>query len=145
MTSTRQRPAGVAALAVLFAFGTLASAFALVTLAWPGTVLDAIWRINPDGHAALSDLGRAGGWLMGVVCASCAAAAYGTWNGRRWGYLLAILLLVGNLCGAVADAIVASRPQALIGVPIVVGIMVYLRLSTARAYFQRGSRLRSSG
>lgn len=145
MTSTRERPAGVAALAVLFAFGSLASAFALVTLAWPGTALDAIWRINPHGHAALSDLGRAGGWLMGVVCASCAAAAHGAWNGRRWGYLLAILLLVANLCGAVADAIFSSRFEALVGVPIVVGIIVYLRLSTTRAYFQQGSRLRANG
>jgi hypothetical protein len=137
--TTDQRPAGVAGLAALFAFGTLASAFALVTIVWRGTPLDEIWRINPEGHAALSDLGRAGGGLMGAVCALCAAAAVGTWSGQRGGYLLAIVLLVANLCGAVAEAIPGGRPEALVGVPIVGGILAYLRLSTTRAYFQQDS------
>lgn len=101
--------------------------------------LDAIWRINPAGHAGLSDLGRDGGWLTGLVCACCAAAAFGTWTGRRWGYLLASVLLVANLCGALAEATFAGRPQALIGVPIVVGILAYPRPSATRAYFQAGS------
>jgi hypothetical protein len=110
----------------------------------PGTALDEVWRINPEGHAALSGLGRAGGWLKGAVCAGCAAAAYGTWSGKRWGYLHAIVLLVANLCGAVADAAFGGRAEALIGVPIVDGILGYLRFSATRAYFQNDSRRRIS-
>lgn len=110
-----------------------------MTIVWPGTALDEIWRINPEGQAGLSGLGRSGGWLMGFVSACCAAAAFGTWTGRRWGYLLAIVLLVANLCGAIADATFAGRPEALIGVPIVGGILAYLRLSAPRAYFKAGS------
>jgi hypothetical protein len=140
MSDSRHRPTGIAALAALFGFGALASAFALATIASPGSALDQVWRVNPEGHAALLEMGRAAGWLMGIVCACCAAAAFGTWAGKRWGYLLACAMLVVNLCGAVAEGTMGGRPEALWGVPVVLCILAYLRLSSTREYFQERSR-----
>jgi hypothetical protein len=122
----------------------LAGALAFVTIVWPGTVIDAIWRINPDGRAALSRLGGAAGLLMAVVCACCAAAAFGTWAGRRWGYLLALGMLAANFFGAIADAAFAHRPEALVGIPIVAALIAYLRRPATRAYFAQDRRLRTT-
>ena len=40
------------AIGVFCFFGALCALYAAITLAWPGTALDALWAVNPTGHAS---------------------------------------------------------------------------------------------
>lgn len=129
------RPFGVSLLAGLFAFGVLASATATVSLLWPGGWLEAIWRVNPRGHAAFQQLGALAYVLLVPLCIACSLAALGFVRARRWGYWLGLLLLGGNLIGNLLNGISGAEPRAWVGVPIVSLAVWYLFRPHVRAYF----------
>jgi hypothetical protein len=129
------RPAGVTALACLFALGTLASGLSAISLLTPGGALEPIWRLNPHARESFS---RMGGWaplLLGVVCLACAACAYGFFAGKRWGYPVGVGGLLLNLTGDVINAALGIEPRAVVGVPIVALILWYLASRQVRNYF----------
>ena len=114
------------AIACLFGFGTVASAFAIITLLFPGTILDRAWAVNPEGHEGLTRLGPLAVALMALVCAACTIIAFGLWKGRPWGRALAIAGLSINLISDVATALIRRDPVTLIGIPIAGAIIFYL-------------------
>jgi hypothetical protein len=135
-TMPRRRSLGLDALAAFFAFGACASGLSVVTLLWPGGALDVVWRVNPDGHAALL---RAGGWavlLMLVVCVVCVATARGLWARRPWGRTLAVAMLGVNLLSDLANAVVRGDLRTLIGIPIAALLIAYLLAPRTRALFE---------
>jgi hypothetical protein len=137
MAEIRQRPVGIVLLGLFFCFGTLMSGLAAVSLLWPGTALDAMWRINPRAYAGFETLGVAGPLLLLVVSAFCLAAAIGFIAGRIWGYRLGIGMFVVNLVADVVNAASGREPRAWIGVPIVALLLVYLLRPATRKHFGR--------
>ena len=129
------RPLGITALGCFFAFGTLASGLAVLSLLLPGGPLKPMWRINPRGHEAFI---RMGVWAFGLlvpICLACAAAAFGLLRGRRWGYQLGIALLLINLTGDVVNAGLGIEPLAVVGVPVVAVLLWYLLSPRVRGFF----------
>lgn len=120
------RPPGITALSFFFLFGTVMSGLAAVTLLFPGSVLEPLWRLNPrarDGFAAM------GSWavlLMVLVCVACGMAALGLQRCKRWGYWMALFILTINLAGDTANAVIAHDWRTLMGLPIGGAMIVYL-------------------
>jgi hypothetical protein len=108
---------------MFFAFGAVMSGTTAVLLATPGGPLDPVWRVRPSAREELAPLGIWGVLLMATVSLACIAAAVGLWTGRRAGYRLAAVLLVTNLLGDLANAVVRGDPRTLIGIPIVVALL----------------------
>lgn len=129
------RPRGVAALACLFAFATLASGIALMALVTPGGSLDSIWRINPRGHDVLVRMGVWAFPLLGSVCLAFAVTAFGLLGSKPWGYRAALIMLALNLTGNLVDFLSGNELRAAIGVPIVAIFIWYLTISRVRRYF----------
>jgi hypothetical protein len=121
------RPAGITALSLFFVFGAVMSGATAVMLATPGGPLDPVWRLRPSVREELAPLGAWGVLLMTTVSLACVAAAVGLWTGRRAGYRLAAMLLLANLLGDLANAIVRGDPRTLLGAPIVAVLLWYLR------------------
>jgi uncharacterized membrane protein (DUF2068 family) len=102
------------------------SGLAAVTLLFPGSVLEPLWRLNPrarDGFAAM------GSWavlLMVLVCVACGMAALGLQRCKRWGYWMALFILTINLAGDTANAVIAHDWRTLMGLPIGGAMIVYL-------------------
>jgi len=115
---------GIRLLAALCIFGACASGLAAVTLAWPDSPLDAVWAVNPEGHAGL----RALGWLaiigMAVLSVTMITTASGLLALRRWAWWLALIVLVGNAMSDLITAVVTGNPRTLIGVPLA-GLVVW--------------------
>lgn len=132
---TKARPFGVLALILLFAIGTCASFISAVSLTFPGSFLEPMWRLNPNARAGFSRLGSAAIVLMIAVCIACISTTIGLWLGRRWGYWLAVVMLVVNLCGDVINVITGTEPRAIIGIPIVGLILAYLLRKRTRSHF----------
>jgi hypothetical protein len=136
---TKVRPFGVIALVLLFAIGTCASFLSAVSLIFPGSFLEPIWDLNPHARAGFS---RVGPWaivLMISVCIACLFTTIGLWLGRRWGYWLAVVMLVVNLCGAVINVITGTEPRAIIGIPIVGVILAYLLRKRTKYHFNNSA------
>jgi hypothetical protein len=132
-----KRPAGVTALACVFLVGVLASGSSAISLLNPGGALEPMWRLNPRARESFS---RMGGWaplLLAVVCAMCAACAYGFFTGSRWAYPLGVGGLLVNLAGDITNAALGIEPRAIVGVPIVALILWYLFSRRVRDFFGR--------
>ena len=78
--------------------------------------------------------------MLTTVSMFCAAAAIGLWHGSRWGYWLAIGLMVTNLLGHVTNVVLGTEPRAIVGVPITAAILAYLIVSKkVREFFSRST------
>lgn len=133
---TKARPVGVVALVMLFAIGTCASFLSAVSLTFPGSFLEPIWRLNPNARAGFSSIGAWAIVLMIGVCIACTLTAIGLWCGRRWGYWLAVVMLLVNLGGNIVNVISGTEPGAIIGIPIVGAILAYLLRKRTRLHFK---------
>lgn len=130
------RPLGVTALSLFFAAGAVVSGTSAVALAFPGSWLEPMWRLNPAAHAAFTPLGPWAVVLMLGVMTACAGAAVGLWTGRRWGYRLAIGLLGVNLVGDLGNGFVRGDRRTLIGLPIGGLLLGYLLSRRVRDWFR---------
>jgi hypothetical protein len=119
-------PIGMKLLALFFAFGTCMCALTIVLLIFPGTMLDSLWRLNPEAHAAFQSLGWLSILLMATVGTACGLAAIGLARNTTWGCWLGILVLTVNLVGDLTNALLRHDLRTLIGVPIAGAMMVYL-------------------
>lgn len=139
------RPLGVTALSLFFAAGTLVSGVSAVALAFPGSWLEPMWRLNPAARAAFASIGPWAVVLMLGVMMACAGAAAGLWTGRRWGYRLAVGLLAVNLVGDLGNAFVRGDRRTLVGLPIGGLLLVYLLNRRVRERFRPLNRSAPSG
>ena len=133
-TKAEARPIGITALSLFFLFGAGASFVSFISLLFPGSFLEPIWRLNPRARSGLGDMGVAV-ILMGAVCLACALAAVGLWRGARWGYWLAVSLLAINLLGDILNVFLGTEPRAVIGIPIALAILAFLMSRRARRFF----------
>jgi hypothetical protein len=137
MDETKRLPVGIVLLIGLFSIGACASFISAVSLTFPGSFLEPIWKLNPRAREGFSQMG---GWsivLMSVVCAACISTTVGLWRGRWWGYWLALLMLMTNLAGDLINVITGTEPRAAVGIPVVLFILAYLLRYQNRDRFRR--------
>jgi len=130
------RPAGLAALGAFFVFGALMGATTALALAFPGSLLEPIWRLKPEARGDFAPLGAWAVILMALVGAACAAAAAGLWKDRRWGHRLAVGVLGVNLLGDSLNAVIRGDYRTLIGLPIGGAMIAYLLSRRIRQRFR---------
>lgn len=130
------RPAGITALSVFFAAGALISFTSCVSLLFPGSFLEPMWRLNPRAREAFTGMSGYAILLLSTVSAACASASVGLWRGKRWGYLIALALFIFNLIGDITNVLLGVEPRAIIGIPIVALLLWYLSTQNVRRYFE---------
>src|SRR5438874_13786686 len=99
MTKAELRPIGITALSLFFLFGAGASFVSFISLLFPGSFLEPIWRLNPRARAGLGGMGVWAVILMGSVWLACALAAVGVWRGGRWCSWLVVSFMAVNRFG----------------------------------------------
>jgi len=109
--------------------------FAGITLIFPGTFLDRAWVLNPAGHAGLAALGRWVGFLFPLLGLTLAAAGIGWLKRRRWGWMLAVLLIGGNAIGDLARLVSGAWVEGAAGVSIAGALLIYMIRSPLRNFF----------
>jgi hypothetical protein len=113
--------------------------FTLLMLLFPGSVLDSLWRLNPEAHVGLQSLGPWAIALMAIVATACALSAVGLAKLAPWGRMLALAVLAANLMGDVGGALIRRDPRTLIGVPIGGAMILYLISAGVRRIFVAGT------
>jgi hypothetical protein len=141
MPETETRPLGITALSIFFMFGAAVSFVSFISLLFPGSFLQPMWRLNPRALEGFTSMGRWAILLMCIVCVACALAAVGLWRGARWGYWLAVILLAINLLGDIVNVVLGTEPRAAVGIPIVVAILALLMSKRAKRFFLLADRV----
>lgn len=126
MNETSRRPVGILLLILFFAAGALICSLVMLALAFPGGVLEPIWKLRPDARTEFRELGHWAIVLMAAVGAACGLAAFGLARGAEWGRQIAIGVLTVNLVGDMFNAVFRGDMRTLIGLPIGGLIIWYL-------------------
>jgi hypothetical protein len=113
-----QRPLGITLLVIFFGAGAVICLLTVLALAFPGGLLEPIWRLRPDARIEFQKLGNWSVALMAVVGSACGLAAFGLARQAEWGRRLAIGILVVNLIGDSLNAWLRHDVRTLIGLPI---------------------------
>lgn len=129
------RPHRITTLSIFFAAGAMISLVSGISLLFPESFLQPMWKLNPRAEQVFHHVGFWAIVLMFVVSLSCVLAAYGLWLGRLWGYHLAIGLLLVNLIGDIYNFASGTEPRAVIGIPIVLLVLASIMTSRIRAFF----------
>jgi len=142
MQTMETRPFLVKVLILLFVIGVAASLISIISLMFPGSFLEPVWKLNPRAREGFA---RIGGWsivLMSVVCITCLLTAIGLWRGLRWGYWLAVVVLFINLVADVINVIVGTDRRVIVGIPIVMLLLILLLSRKSLRASQRGDPAR---
>jgi len=130
-------PLGLRAVGVLFAAGMFASGTSSIVLSLDRANINAVWwRLNSEAGLELRSLGMYGVILMLGVCAACAVACVGLVHRHRWGYYTALVMLAVNVVSDVVNALWRGDLRTLVGVPIGLALLVYLRRESIRTVFR---------
>jgi len=124
--SQGRKPIGIILLVIFFAAGALICCVVMLTLAFPGSFLESIWRLRPDARSEFQQFGDWSVVLMATVGAACGLAAFGLSRGAEWGRQIAIGVLTVNLVGDTFDAVFRGDLRTLIGLPIGALMIWYL-------------------
>ena len=120
------RPAGITFLSVLLFVGMLVSFTAALSLLEPGTALESVWRINPVERESMEEMGGWAAPALLVVSGACALAGVGLWRRKAWGRRLAAGVLAVTLAEDFVSVFLRGDARALIGMPVVGALMIYL-------------------
>jgi hypothetical protein len=122
---------------MFFALGAGIALTAAVSLVFPDSPLEPMWRLNPRARLEFGNLGFWAPALMVTVSTGCAASALGLWRGARWGHVLALSMLAVNLVGDALNVLLGVEPRAVIGIPIVAVLIGYLITRRVRSFFAK--------
>jgi hypothetical protein len=129
-------------LTAFFLFGTVMTALAGASLAWPNGPLAVMWRVKPDEYRQLLAMGP---WVpvgFFMLSALMAATAFGTWKRRRWGWWLAVIIFAVNGLSDLARAASGAYWEGLFGAAIAALILWWLFRPGVRGMFNRGQASR---
>lgn len=125
-------PIGIKLLVIFFAAGAVICSLVMLALAFPGGVLEPIWRLRPDARTDFQEMGTWAVALIAAVGAACGMSAFGLARRAEWGRRLAIGVVTVNLVGDMFNAVFRGDFRTLIGLPIG-GFIIWYLSSEGRA------------
>jgi hypothetical protein len=131
--TAEKTPVGIILLTIFFGAGALICSVVVLALAFPGGILEPIWKLRPDARLEFEELGTWSIALMATVGAACGLAAFGLTRRAEWGRRLAIGILTANLVGDTLNAVFRHDVRTLIGLPIG-GLMIWYLVSRKGAF-----------
>jgi len=131
-------PLGFAAIGAFLFFGSGMAALAATSLIWRGTLLEPMWRLNPDAYQKLAPLGAVVGMAFVFLSAMLAAAGIGWFRRRFWGWVLAVAIIATQVLGGVVNLLRRDVIGGATGIIIAGALLWYLLQPAVRAFFRTG-------
>ena len=135
MQSQQQSSFGFTALGVFLFFGALMAALAGVTLLFPGTLLDSIWRLNLRALAELAPLGKRIGLPFLVLSLLLAASGYGWFRRALWGWRLAVAIVAIQVVANIVNFCLGRMLEGSTGLLLSTALLLYLLRARTRSAF----------
>jgi hypothetical protein len=125
-------------MAVFLVFGATMATLAGITLLFPGSFLDPVWRLNPEAGSQLRQWGRGIGIAFLGLGAAMVAAAIGWIKRRFWGWALTVIIIASQVLGDLVNALRGEFWKGAVGVAIALALLVYLLRPRVRRAFRGG-------
>lgn len=129
------KTAGFTAMGIFLFFGAIMTSLAAITLLWPGTVLDRLWKLNPTAYKQLAPRGCLIGIPFLLLGAALAAAGIGWFRRLLWGWRLATIIIGIQVLGDIVDCVRGDLLRAGTGVVIAGALLLFLLQPQTRAMF----------
>ncbi len=134
------RPTMVSGIAVVLFVATAIAAVTGTSLAFPGTLLDRLWDLNPQAYAGFQTLGRVAGALLWLIGSVACSAGLGLLRRKRWAWWLSIALFAITGGGDAFNMVVRRDwMRSGVGVCISGGFLLALILPGVRGFFRRSA------
>ena len=117
---------GLKAVGIFLIFGAVVASLAGMSLAWPGTFLDRMWRLNPRAYRGLVPLGRIAGIPFLLLGSTLAVASIGWLRLRIWGWWMAVAIIATQVLGNVVNIFLGHFVEGGVGVAIAGALLLYL-------------------
>jgi hypothetical protein len=132
---TSAPPRALTAIGIFLIFATCMASLAAITLTFPGTPLDLAWNLNARAYTDLKPLGPIIGIPFSLLALSLGMSAIGWFRRRRWGWLLATIIIAIQIPGDIINAATGHLIQGLIGAIIASALLFYLLRRSVRCAF----------
>lgn len=132
----QDKPMGYTAIGVFLFFGATMATYAAFTLAFPATILDRAWALNPEAHKELATLGRIMAVPFCLLALTLFMAATGWFKRRRWGWGLSVAIISINLLGDVFSAVRGEWLKGAAGVILAGLLLGYITGRQIQDYFR---------
>jgi len=121
----------------LFLFAATVVAFVVgESLLFPNTLLDSLWKFNPEGAALFHSIGRLSGVFLLSLGVGTFFAALGLLRGQRWAWWFGVVLFATDACGDIVSYFLTHDAlRSLTGAIISATFLVFLCRDSVRGYF----------
>ncbi len=123
---------------VFLFFGATMATLTGITLLFPGSFLDPMWRLNPGAGDGLRQFGRGIGIPFIALGVAMVAAGVGWMKRRFWGWALAVVIIASQVVGDLFNALRGQFLKGAVGVVIAGALLLYLLQPKVRTAFARG-------
>jgi hypothetical protein len=123
------------AIGVFLLFGATMACIAGVTLVQRGTVLDRVWTLNPRAYRELAPFGRTVGIPFLLLAVALAVSGLGWLKRQRWGWQLAVLIIVIQVFGDFVNVFCGHLVQGGVGIAMAGALLFYMLRPNIRAAF----------
>jgi hypothetical protein len=134
-----QRPAsndfGLIAMGAFLLFGATMATLAGLTLLFPGTILEPVWKLNPAASVELHQLGPAVAIAFLALGAVLVVTAIGWMKRRFWAWALAVVIVASQVLGDLGNAVRGRYLQGAVGALIAGALLIYLLQPKIRIAF----------
>jgi len=134
----RHRPKAVMVIATFLFAATIVAFVVGESLLFPNTLLDSLWKFNPEGAALFHSIGRLSGLFLLALGVGTFFAALGLLRGQRWAWWFGVILFAIDACGNVVSCFLTHDAlRSLTGAIVSGTFLFFLCRDSVRGYFLR--------
>jgi len=130
-----ERPTLWLAIGIFLIWGAAMAALAAITLIFPGTWLDRVWVLNQRAHSGLMAAAKLVALLFPALAVALLGAGVGWLRRRFWGWMLAALLISGNLVGDIIRFVGGDWLAGSVGIAVAGALLFYMARPGVRSFF----------
>jgi hypothetical protein len=132
----RSRPRPVPIVAAFLFAATVIAVVVGVSLLFPNRLLDALWKLNPEGTVFFHSIGPISGVFLLALAAATVASARALLRGRKWAWRFAVALFAIETCSnLVSYFVVHDALRTIAGFVISFAFLCVLCRRSMRDYF----------
>jgi hypothetical protein len=134
----RHRPKTIVFIAIFLFAATIIAFIVGESLLFPNSLLDYMWRFNPEGATVFHSIGRASGLFLLALGVGTLFAALGLLRGRRSAWWFAVFLFAIDVSGNIVSYFLTHNAlRSATGAIISATFLLLLCRQSTRDYFLR--------
>jgi len=134
----RHRPKTIVVIATFLFAATIVAFVVGESLLFPNTLLDSLWKFNPEGAALFHSIGRFSGVFLLALGVGTFSAALGLLWGQRWAWWFGVVLFAMDACGNIVSYFLTHDAlRSLTGAIISATFLFFLCRDSVRNHFLR--------